>query len=78
MLTMLQLQATYHPFDIGGTTYLLMAPFGYFANSSRTWLVTKESHMARAREIFCDTQVKITSQGRPHLVAPLGSKEYAD
>ena len=52
--------------------------FSYYANASKTWLVTKESHLAKAREIFRDTQVKITSQGRPHLGAPLGSKEFVD
>ena len=52
--------------------------FGYYANASKTWLVTKESYLAKAREIFRDTQVKITSQGRPHLGAPLGSKEFVD
>ena len=38
--------------------------FGYYANASNTWLVTKESYLAKAREIFRDTQVKITSQGQ--------------
>ena len=51
--------------------------FGYYANSSnKTWLVTKESHLDKAREIFLDTQVRITSEGRPLLGAPLGSREF--
>ena len=52
--------------------------FGYYANGSKTWLVTKESHLDKAREIFLDTQVRITSKGRPLLGAPLGSKEFID
>ena len=52
--------------------------FGYYANASKTWLVTKESYLAKVREIFRDTQIKITSQGRPHLGSPLSSKESVD
>ena len=53
-------------------------PFGYFANASKTWLITKDSLLVKAKEIFHDTQVNITSQGRPHLGAPLGSQEFVD
>ena len=52
--------------------------FGYYANGSKTWLVTKESHLDKAREIFLDTQVRITSKGRPLLGAPLGLREFID
>ena len=52
--------------------------FGYFANASKTWLITKDSLLGKAREIFHDTQVNITSQGRPHLGAPLGSQDYVN
>ena len=52
--------------------------FGYFANASKTWLITKDSLLVKAKEIFHDTQVKISSQGRLHLGAPLGSREFVD
>ena len=52
--------------------------FGHYANACKTWLVAKESHLARAKEIFSDTQVRVTSYGRPHLVVPLGSKDFVD
>ena len=52
--------------------------FGYFPNASKTWLITKESVLAKAKEIFNDTQIKITSQGRPHLGAPLGTQDFVD
>ena len=52
--------------------------FGYFANASKTWLITKDSLLVKAKEIFHDTQVKISSQGRPHLGTPLGSQEFVD
>ena len=52
--------------------------YGYHANAGETWLITKDTHFARASEIFADTHVNITSHGRPHLGAALGSREFAD
>ena len=52
--------------------------FGYYANGSKTWLVTKESHQDKAREIFLDMQIRITSKGRPLIGALLGSREFID
>jgi len=52
--------------------------FGYQANATKTWLITKDSHLAKANDIFHDTQVNITTQGRPYLGAALGSPEYVD
>ena len=51
---------------------------GYFANSAKTWLVTKEEHHANATFIFASTGVKITSSGRPHLGAAIGSEEFVE
>ena len=39
-------------------------------------LITKDSHLASARKIFSDIRVSITSQGRPHPGAALGSHEF--
>ena len=50
--------------------------FGYNPNASKTWLVIKKEYESKAITIFGDTQVKITSEGRPHLGAPLGSPVY--
>ena len=47
--------------------------FGYHPNASKTWLVIKKEHESAAVALFGDTDVKITSEGRPHLGAPLGS-----
>ena len=49
--------------------------FGYHPNASKTWLVIKE-HESAAHTLFGDTEVKITSEDRPHLGAPFGSLEY--
>ena len=51
--------------------------YGYHANALKTWLITKDPHIAKAQELFGDTQVNIT-QGRPHLGAALGSQEFVE
>ena len=35
--------------------------FGYHANASKTWLVTKEVHLAKAKEIFQNTNSQVAS-----------------
>ena len=50
--------------------------YGYYASPSKTWLITKHNHHDRAREVFGDTQINITTEGRPHLGAPLGSSSF--
>ena len=50
--------------------------FGYHVNALKTWIVVKKKFRAEAEAIFGDTGVKITSDGCPHLGAPLGSSEY--
>ena len=50
--------------------------YGYYANGSKTWLVTKEEFKIEAEEVFADTSVQITVEGRPHLGAPLGCTAY--
>ena len=50
--------------------------YGYYANGSKTWLVTKEEFKLEAEEVFADTSVQITVEGRPHLGAPLGCTAY--
>ena len=52
--------------------------YGYYANASKTWLVTKENCASEASDIFSGTAVNITSHGRPHLGAPLGSQSYVE
>ncbi len=52
--------------------------FGYFANPTKTWLITKDSCLSNATAAFADTKVNITSSGRPYLGTPLGSPEYTN
>ena len=41
--------------------------FGYFANPSKTWLVTKDSFFKEASAIFANSGVNITPDGSPYL-----------
>ena len=50
--------------------------FGYYANASKTWLVTKERYMSLAQESFKDTEVNITTEGRPLLGAAIGKISF--
>ena len=52
--------------------------FGYFPNASKSWLVVKEEFLDQASEIFRDTNVHLTSDGRPYLGSPLGSLDYVN
>ena len=38
----------------------------------------KEKFLDKAKILFQDTQVNITTHGRPYLGAALGSKEFVD
>ena len=50
--------------------------FGYHANPAKTWLLTKEQHLDKAKEIFQGSSVNITTHGWPYLGAPLGTSYY--
>ena len=50
--------------------------YGYFTNASKTWLITKETHHTNAVAAFTGTNVKVTSEGRPHLGAAIGTNEF--
>ena len=52
--------------------------FGYFANPSNTWLVTRDQFLHNTANIFAGSGVNITSHGRPYLGAPLGSPEFIE
>ena len=50
--------------------------FGYFANSTKSWLIVKEQHLAEAERIFAETGVRITCEGKRHLGAALGTRDF--
>ena len=50
--------------------------FGYLANPNKTWLIVKPEYLQVASEVFHDTGINITSEGRRHLGAAIGSKSF--
>ena len=52
--------------------------FGYFPNAVKTWLIVKESQLALAKELFCDTGVQITTEGHRLLGAPVGTQQFCE
>ena len=53
-------------------------PLGYYPNSKKCWLVVKPKKEGRAKEMFAGTGINITTEGRKHLGAALGSRSYLE
>ena len=52
--------------------------FGYLVNGPKCWLIVKSQELAEeARQIF-GKEVNITTEGKRHLGAVIGSKDYQD
>ena len=51
-------------------------PFGYYANPNKTWLIVKDKYLPIAKELFSDTGVNITAEGKLHLGAALGAEPF--
>ena len=49
--------------------------FGYHPNASKTYLVVKAQFLEEAKHLFAGTNVNITTQGKRHLVAAIGSRD---
>ena len=50
--------------------------YGYFPNAPKTWLILKSpDNLERARELF-GPDVKITTDGKRHIGAALGTDEF--
>jgi len=45
-------------------------------NYSKTWLIVKPEYLDVAHELYKNTSIGITSEGRCHLGASLGSWEF--
>ena len=50
--------------------------FGYYANPNKTWLIVKDKYLPIAKELFSDTGVNITTEGKRHLGAALGAEPF--
>ena len=53
-------------------------PLGYYPNSKKSWLVVKPEKEGSAKEMFVGTGINITTEGRKHLGAALGSRSYLE
>ena len=51
-------------------------PLGYYPNSKKCWLVVKPEKEGRAKEMFAGSGINITTEGRKHLGAALGSRSF--
>ena len=55
------------------------ARYGYYVNEDKSWLILKDPELLElAREIFAGTDIKITTAGKRHLGASLGSIEFRE
>ena len=52
--------------------------FGYNPNGSKTYIVVKEDHEDRATQLFADTDVHVTTNGKRHHGAAVGSKTFTE
>ena len=50
--------------------------FGYNAEPSKSWLIVKEEKLEEAKLVFQGAGVNITTQGKKHLGAALGTEGY--
>ncbi len=52
--------------------------YGYFPNSTKSWLVVKDEHEDEATRIFEGLNLNITTKGRPLLGAAIGCHSYVE
>jgi hypothetical protein len=51
--------------------------YGYIVKPSKSWLILKDLQNLQAAEtLFADTSIKITTEGKRHLGAAIGTEEY--
>ena len=50
---------------------------GYFVNESKSWLILKDpKQLESANQIFRDSNINFTTEGKRHLGAALGSTDF--
>ena len=58
-------------------TFLLLAVwialYGYFPKPTKSYLIVKEKKMMEAQNLFANSRVDITAEGKRHLGAVIGS-----
>jgi len=59
----------------GGTYSVDLRPdFGYYPEPSKSWIIAKENSKDKAEEIFKNSKVNVTIDGKRHLGAVIGMK----
>lgn len=52
--------------------------YGYHPNGPKTHLVVKAAHVEKARELFAGTGIKVTTEGKRHLGAAIGTRSSTE
>ena len=52
--------------------------YGYYPNAAKTYLIVKEEYLSSAKQAFADTDIKITTSGKRHLGAAIGSDAFIE
>ena len=63
--------------DLGKLTVLDLK-YGYFPKTSKLYLIVREDKLGEARNVFNDSNVNITIEGKIHLCPVIGSNEYRE
>ena len=50
--------------------------YGYYQQVDKTWIIVKEKHLRKVESIFAGTNIKITSEGKKHFGAAIGSGTF--
>ena len=61
-----------------GRAYGSGPPMGYFPSPQKCWLIVKPEKEQAAKEILSETAINITTEGRKHLGATLGSRDFLE
>ncbi len=52
--------------------------YGYFPLAKKTILIVKPEHLEKAKRVFSDTNVTITTEGERHMGAVIGSHDFKE
>ena len=51
--------------------------FGYYVNEDKSWLIVKNKNLLnKTQQIFSNSDIKFTTEGKRHLVAAIGSSDF--
>ncbi len=57
---------------------LVVEYIGYNAKPSKSWLIVKEEYFEYAKSVFAGSGLQITTEGKRHLGAVIGTESYRD